>query len=356
MEIEISDKKVAVAMSGGVDSSLTAAILKNAGYEVYGFMLQTWKDPVYDKMLADPFQSAREVAAALNIPFEIIDVRKEFKDEVVEPFIQWYQNGLTPSPCVFCNRKIKWNYMLKAADSIGAKYVATGHYARITQDHEGLSELRMGRDGSKDQAYMLCQLTQSELSRTLFPLGELEKKEVRKMAAEMSVPSAHREDSQDLCFLPDGDYRSFLLRMSPGSIKRGDILDSQGRKVGEHQGLAFYTIGQRKGLGVFRADPVFVLEKDSINNTIIVGPLEELGKKTMQVNDINWISGQEVVEPLQAEVKIRYRANFASGTIFPIGKSSANVIFEKPLRDITPGQIAVFYRGDQVLGGGVIRA
>jgi tRNA-specific 2-thiouridylase len=356
MNIPLNNKKVAVAMSGGVDSSLTAALLLRSGYEVHGFTLQTWKEMsgLPEAASEDPFQSARDVATSLNIPFELIDVRDEFQAEIVEQFIQSYKNGLTPSPCVICNRKIKWKHMMAAADKVGAAFVATGHYARITRDENGLFELRMGKDAAKDQAYMLCRLTQKELSRTLFPLGEYNKTTVRKIAREFNIPSAQRDDSQDLCFLPDGDYRSFLQRISPDVNKKGDFLDSQGNKVGEHMGLAFYTIGQRKGLGIFRPEPLYVLEKNISRNEITVGPLEELGKREMLVEGVNWIDGKDFTASIQADVKIRYKAKLVSGLISPAGSGKVKVEFENPLRDITPGQVAVFYNEDKVLGGGNI--
>lgn len=348
--------KVAVAMSGGVDSSLAAALLKRDGYDVAGFMLKTWKDerPAGGNSLADPIESARSVAKTLGIPFEVIDIQAEFRENVVNSFIKDYQNGLTPSPCVFCNRAIKWKAMLAAADRIGARFVATGHYARVTRDAEGLFELRTGKDGSKDQAYMLCMLTQAELSRTMFPLGEYTKHRVREMAQEFELPTATQEDSQDLCFLPDGDYRGFLLRYSPEARKPGKIVDRQGNQLGEHEGLAFYTIGQRKGLGIYRPEPLYVLEKNLERNEVVVGTLTELGQQVMAVEAVNWISGRALDDGSMVDVKIRYKAKPVKGKIAVTGKTAVTVEFGTPMRDITPGQIAVFYDDDRVLGGGVI--
>lgn len=347
--------KVAVAMSGGVDSSLAAALLKRDGYDVAGFMLKTWKDErPAGSITTDPIESARSVAETLGIPFEVIDIQAEFWEKVVNSFIQDYQNGLTPSPCVFCNRAIKWKAMLAAADQIGARFVATGHYARVTRDADGLFELRTGKDGSKDQAYMLCMLTQAELSRTIFPVGEYTKRRVRELAYEFGLPTASQQDSQDLCFLPDGDYRGFLLRYSPGARKPGKIVDRQGNLLGEHEGLAFYTIGQRKGLGIYRSEPVYVLEKNLERNEVVVGTLAELGQQVMAVDGVNWISGRALDDESLVDVKIRYKAKPVKGRVTLTRKTAVTVEFETPMRDITPGQIAVFYDDDRVLGGGVI--
>jgi len=350
--------KVAVAMSGGVDSSLAAALLKSDGYDVAGFMLKTWKDEhlAGSHSVIDPIESARCVANTLGISFEVIDIQAEFREKVVHSFIKDYQNGLTPSPCVLCNRAIKWKAMLDAADRIGAKYVATGHYARVTRDPEGLFELRTGKDGSKDQAYMLCMLTQAELSRTIFPLGEYTKRRVRELAQEFGLPTASQQDSQDLCFLPDGDYRGFLLRYSPEARKPGKIVDQQGNQLGEHEGLAFYTIGQRKGLGIYRPEPLYVLEKNLERNEVVVGTRAELGHQVMVVESVNWISGRELDDGSMVDVKIRYKAKPVKGQITVTGKTEVKVEFRTPIRDITPGQIAVFYDDDRVLGGGVINS
>lgn len=350
--------RVVVAMSGGVDSSVAAALLIEQGYRVVGMMLRLWSEEgqeAYNRCCApDAVSEARRVAGMLGIPFYVIDAREQFRQVVVQDFLEGYAHGQTPNPCVVCNRQIRWGFLLEQALGVGGSYLATGHYARLQRSENGMVQLLRGIDRSKDQSYVLSVLNQQQLGHSLFPLGEMTKVEVRQRARALGMPVADKPDSQDLCFLGDTDYREFLKRHVPQAVEPGEIVDRQGRVLGRHQGLPFYTIGQRKGLGVYAAEPYYVLERDLENNRLVVGLESELGKSEMRVAVINWISGAPQENCLRAEVKIRYRALLADAEIFPDGVDQARVLFKQPLRDITPGQQAVFYQGEICLGGGVI--
>ena len=346
-------------MSGGVDSSVAAALLVRQGHPVIGMMLRLWSEPGSEAdnrcCTPDAMAQARRVAALLGIPFYAVDAQEIFRSTVVQAFIDGYTKGETPNPCLTCNRQVRWDFLLKHALALGAQYLATGHYVRLRQHpSQGFQVLRAG-DERKDQSYVLHVLNQQQLSHALFPLGELTKPQVRQLAAEMGLPVAERPDSQDLCFLGAGDYRQFLLRNAPQVHTPGPILDRLGQQIGEHQGLAFYTIGQRKGLGVPSATPLYVLAKDLPRNALIVGGIDELGLSELQAHNINWISGRAPASPLRAQVKIRYKATPAWAEIIPLGEQAAQVRFEQPQRDITPGQAAVFYSEDVCLGGGMIK-
>jgi len=254
-----------------------------------------------------------------------------------------------------CNRSIRWGYLLEQAQAVGAEYMATGHYARLSQAENGKVELRRARDLGKDQSYVLSSLNQAQLARTLLPLGEYLKPEVRELARKFNLPVAERPDSQDLCFLGSEDYRTFLSRHAPETVRPGLIVNRSGETLGEHQGLAFYTIGQRKGLRIAAPEPYYVLEKDLAENRLVVGMAAELGKQVMQVAEINWLEGEPPVERFSADVKIRYKANPASATVIPLADRRAQVEFDQPVRDITPGQLAVFYQEDRVVASGLIR-
>jgi tRNA-specific 2-thiouridylase len=299
---------------------------------------------------------ARRVAAILGIPFYALDARELFRQTVVKTFVDGYMQGETPNPCVVCNREIRWGFLLDQALASGAEFLATGHYARLNRTHDGEVELLKAVDTNKDQTYVLSSLSQYQLAHTIFPLGELQKAEVRQIARNYGLPVAERPESQDLCFLGTGDYRDFLIRHHPDTAKPGPIFDRSGNLMGEHKGLAFYTIGQRKGLGIAVQNPLYVLEKRIEYNCLIVGPATELGTKGIQIIGINWISGRAPSAPFRAEVKIRYKANMAWAEIFLDGNDNGQILFDRPLRDITPGQLAVIYQGDQVVGSGWIGA
>ncbi|HMB21984.1 MAG: tRNA 2-thiouridine(34) synthase MnmA [Chloroflexota bacterium] len=350
--------KVVIAMSGGVDSSVAAALLKEQGYDVIGMMLRLWSEPGKEDSnrccTPDSMAQARRVAAKLDIPFYVVDAKNVFRETVVQYFLDGYARGETPNPCLLCNRQIRWTFLLDHALALGADFMATGHYVRIRKDEEGKSELLRAVDRSKDQSYVLHVLNQEKLARALFPIGDYPKTEIRVIAERYGLPTASRPDSQDLCFLAGEDYRNFLQRHAAEMLKPGEILGRDGRSVGEHNGLANYTIGQRKGLGIASPVPLYVLGKDAITNTLIVGTREELGANALTARDVNWLSGEAPPGPFRADVKIRYTAKEAQALVTPLAGDQAQVQFDAPQRDITAGQAAVFFQGDILIGGGII--
>ncbi len=372
--------RVVVAMSGGVDSSVAAALLVEQGYEVIGVMLRLWAEGASPSLppltgrgetnaalpasggrvqgfnrccSVESIHDARAVADRLGIPFYVINAEQPFKENVVDLFVREYIAGRTPNPCLACNRRIRFGFLLAYARSLGARFLATGHYARIRRGADGRYQLWRGADRSKDQSYVLSVLGQAELAQALFPVGEYTKPEVRALAAARGLPTASRIESQDLCFIADGDYRRFLAEHAADGIRPGPILDRQGRRLGTHRGLPFYTIGQRSGLGVAASQPLYVLALDVTRNAVIVGTAADLGQRWLRAEQVNWIAGEAPSGPLQAAVQIRYRAEAVSATILPHG-DGVEVHLADPLRAITPGQAAVFYDGDICLGGGII--
>ena len=362
----MSEKPLVVAaMSGGADSSVTAALLVEQGYRVVGMMLRLWSEPGREESnrccTPDAMAQARRVAQQLGIPFYAIDVRERFRESVVQSFLDGYRLGETPNPCVVCNREIRWGALYEQARLVGAEYMATGHYARIRRSPDGTASLLKGLDEGKDQSYVLSVLTQEQLQHSLFPVGEYQKSEVRDLARKFGLTSADRPDSQALCFLAGEDYRSFLARIVPETLQSGEIVDRRGRVLGRHDGLAFYTTGQRKGLGISSPEPLYVLEKIPDLNRLVVGDAGELGRSDMTVEDLNWMDGSEPSllaggELFNVEVKIRYKANPVEAHISILPDHKVRVQFNRPLRDITPGQRAVFYQGAICLGGGKIQA
>ena len=365
---------VAVAMSGGVDSSVAAALLVERGYRVIGLMLRLWNEPGAEEdnrcCTPDAMALARRVAARLGFPFYTLDVQERFRETVVQAFIDGYSQGITPNPCVVCNRSIRWGFLLERARAFGADYLATGHYARLRDGEDGRFQLLRGVDASKDQSYVLSVLGQEQLAHTMYPLGEYHKTQVRELALRFDLPVASRPDSQDLCFLGQRDYRDFLARHAPETTRPGPIVTLDGEVIGQHQGLARYTIGQHKGLGgslgaafgtevtqtgEARPRRVFVIRKEAASNTLVVGLLEALGNQELRAGDVNWISGAPPAEPLRAQVKIRYKAQEAWAEVEPLPGGRARVVFDHPLRDITAGQRVVFYQGEVCLGGGTIQ-
>ncbi len=351
--------KVVVAMSGGVDSSVAAALLKQQGYDVSGMMLRLWSEPGREDSnrccTPDSMAQARRVAAILDIPFYAVDVKEMFRSSVVQSFLDGYAQGLTPNPCLVCNRMIKWGFLLEHARALGADYLASGHYARKRMTGDGREELLRAVDHAKDQSYVLHVLTQERLAQALFPVGEYSKPEIRALARNFNLPTASRPESQDLCFLAGQDYRDFIRHNAPGIACPGPILDRAGKLLGQHTGLAYYTIGQRKGLGIPSSVPLYVLAKDAVNNTLIVGLEAELGSRELAVSEVNWIARKAPAEPLRLQVKTRYTAREAWAQVTPQMGDRVQVLFEKPQRDLTPGQAAVFYEGEVVLGGGLIQ-
>src|SRR5215207_1937836 len=350
--------KVVVAMSGGVDSSVAAALLKEQGYEVIGMMLRLWSEPGKEESnrccTPDSMAQARRVAAKLDIPFYVIDAKDVFRETVVQYFLDGYARGETPNPCLVCNRQIRWTFLLDHALALGADFMATGHYVRIQQAENGRMNLLRAVDRAKDQAYVLHVLNQEKLKHALFPVGHYPKPEIRAIAERYGLPTATRKDSQDLCFLAGEDYRNFLQRNAAEMLTAGEIVTRAGTSIGEHTGLANYTIGQRKGLGVASAVPLYVLGKNAATNTLIVGTQEELGSQELTSREVNWLSGETPKEPFRAEVKIRYTAREAEAWVTPIDGNQAQVRFDAPQRDITAGQAAVFFQSDVVIGGGII--
>ncbi len=352
-------QRVVVAMSGGVDSSVAAALLVEAGYEVIGLMLNLWSEPGQECenrcCTPDSMAQARRVASKIGIPFYTIDAKQPFYDRVVRYFIDDYLIGKTPNPCGACNQFIRWDFLLNQAFSLDAQYLATGHYVRLTKSKKGLCSLSKAVDSQKDQSYILYSLGQIHLSHALFPLGQIYKTEVREIARSIDLPVADQPDSQDLCFLGGMTIRNFLTRHSNQLIKPGPIKDQHGRIIGEHQGLPFYTIGQRKGLGITNPTPLYVLEKDWNSNVLIVGTEESLGRNNMLASELNWISGELPRSSFIAEVKIRYKAPAIEALTIPLPSGDFRVEFPKPVRDITPGQVVAFYHDDECLGGGIIK-
>jgi tRNA-specific 2-thiouridylase len=366
--------KILVAMSGGVDSSLVAALLHEAGHEVTGVTMHLWDD---DERLAESLccsqemtESARRVCAQLGIPYYVFNYQKEFRRHVIDYFLSEYASGYTPNPCLACNRDIKFRALLTRATALGIEFVATGHYARIrrhderrkTEDEVAVNadsssfELLRARDPDKDQSYMLHMLQQSDLARLMFPIGEYTKPEVRAMAAERGLASADRPESQDICFVPGGDYRNLLREEQPESLRPGPIVDMYGREVGRHEGLPLYTIGQRRGLGVTAEQPLYVTELDIARNALIVGPKEALERRSLAADGVTFVSGAWPQAPFECLAQIRSHAGPVEAYVTPQATGHIQVEFAHPQRAVTPGQAVVLYDGDVVLGGGRIRA
>ncbi|MBK8800125.1 MAG: tRNA 2-thiouridine(34) synthase MnmA [Anaerolineales bacterium] len=356
-----TDTTVVVAMSGGVDSSVAAALLVEQGYHCIGVMMRLWAEVGAGEGSAnkccslESVHDARRVADELGMPFYLINVEQPFKQQVVDFFIDGYSHGVTPNPCIECNRHIRFDYLLNYARRLGADYLATGHYARLRRGADGKVQLLKGVDEAKDQSYVLSVLGQAELNDVLFPIGDYPKPEVRRMAAARGLPIASKHDSMDLCFIFDDDYRRFLRNWAAEAMRPGPIVDRRGHIYGEHSGLPGYTIGQRKGLGIAgAAEPLFVVELDYHNNTLVIGGAAELGKDRLIAARVAWTLDVAPAPGAHVQCKVRYKAQAVDCTIFPLADGRVEVRFAEPLRDITPGQGAVFYDGDLCLGGGII--
>ncbi|TET26005.1 MAG: tRNA 2-thiouridine(34) synthase MnmA [Dehalococcoidia bacterium] len=351
------EKKVVVAMSGGVDSSVAAAILKEEGYQVIGITMQVWPP---DKGAAfggccgvDAIEDAKKVAYNLGIPHYVLDFRDIFAEKVIADFCRQYSLGRTPNPCIRCNQYLKFDVLLKRAGGLGADFVASGHYARVEKDGSRYL-LKKGVDRNKDQSYFLYTLTQPQLEHTLMPLGSLTKGEVRGIASKLGLPVATKVESQEICFIPDDNYADFVRECLPRSVKSGPVLNRRGEVLGEHRGIPFYTVGQRKGLGIAAREPLYVTAIVPGRNAIVVGSKDEVYHKELIAGELNWISQGSLSEPIAARAKIRYRHQEAAAEIIPLEGGRVGARFKEPQMAITPGQAVVFYLGDSVLGGGTI--
>lgn len=356
-------KRVVVAMSGGVDSSVAAALLKEQGYEVIGLTMNLFslpKEICQEESLRSccgwrAFEDAQRVATTLKIPHYVADFRNSFEKKVIVDFCEEYRKGRTPNPCIRCNQYIKFEALIKRAQKLNADYIATGHHARIEYDAaRGQYLLRKGKDKEKDQSYFLYPLSQEQLSLALMPIGEKTKTEVRKIAQDLGLAVAQKAESQEICFVPAKNYAQFLKDRIPEGSKPGPIVDLKHHILGQHRGIIHYTIGQRKGMGVASPYPLYVLSIDVGKNEIVVGPNEKLYKNKLLASQVHFVSGEKLVHPLVVKAKIRYRHLEAKAVVTPVGKGRVCVEFEKPQRAIAPGQSVVFYDCDRVVGGGII--
>jgi tRNA-specific 2-thiouridylase len=346
-------ERVVVGMSGGVDSSVAAALLVQQGFEVIGVTMHLAGDASRCCSLEDA-DDARRVAETLGIRFYVANYTEGFRQEVIEPFADAYLLGQTPIPCVACNRRFKFHRLLERARVFGASRIATGHYVRLEPDPAtGRWQLRRGADPRKDQSYFLFDLTQEQLRHAVFPLGEWHKEDVRALARSLGLATAHKPESQEICFVPDGDYAAAVERIRPGALPGdGEIVDGEGRVLGSHAGIHHFTVGQRRGLGVASDRPLYVTRIDAAANRVVVGEAAALDIWSADVRGVSWIAGEPPSRPVRANVRVRYRHGGATARIEPHGQGRAHIHFEQPVRAVAPGQAAVFYYGDEMLGGG----
>ena len=353
--------RVVVAMSGGVDSSVAAARLVDAGHEVIGLSMQLYNQREGGESFGsccsiDDLHDARRVATALGVPHYIVNFEEQFQETVVRNFVDEYARGRTPIPCVHCNATLKFAHLVERADGLGATAVATGHYARVRFDEdERRFRLLRGVDDAKDQSYFLFALTQEQLSRAMFPVGDMTKPDVRAYAERLKLAVADKPDSHEICFIPDGQTGDFVERhMDADAARTGDIVDSSGALVGQHRGVHRYTVGQRKGLGVTKAIPMYVIRIEPVEQRLVVGPREELGRRDLTASGVNWIAGAPPDGPRRITARIRHRHADAPATVVSDGSTHASLQFDEPQLAVTPGQAVVFYDGDEVVGGGWI--
>ena len=356
----MAGKSVLIGMSGGVDSSVAAALLKEQGYHVIGATMRLWSYSdscdvkKHEGCCAESaVEDARRVCDKLGIDFYVMNFKDMFRDMVVDYFVDEYTHGRTPNPCIACNKYLKFNAFLKKALAMGIDYIATGHYAKIEQDKNGKYILRMSEAAKKDQSYVLYNFTQEQLAHTLMPLGGYDKEWVRKKAEELGLGVAHKRDSQEICFVEDDDYAKFITEYSDYKPHEGDILDINGNAIGRHRGIIYYTIGQRKGIGAY-GRPMFVMKIDAENNTITLGEKGMEFSNELTASDVNFISGEPPKSEIKISARIRYQAPAVSATFAPLDETRVRLVFDTPVRAVTPGQAVVFYDGDIVLGGGTV--
>lgn len=352
--------KALIAMSGGVDSSLAAKLMKDKGFDCIGCTMKLYhnEDAGIESSRTccslDDVEDARSVAYKLGMPFYVFNFTDAFRDTVIRKFIESYENGITPNPCIDCNRYMKFDKLYERAKTLGCDYIVTGHYARI-EEQAGKFVLKKALDETKDQSYVLYFMTQDQLVHTMFPIGSMQKTEVRAIAKESGFVNADKPDSQDICFVPNGDYASVIELQTGKESAEGNFVDKQGNNLGRHKGVIHYTIGQRKGLGVSSTEPLYVCNICPKDGNVVLGSNDDLFSREADVSDFNWISGEVPGSEFRCKAKIRYRQPEQWVTVIPTGADTVHIVFDEPQRAITPGQAAVFYDGDTVLGGGTIK-
>lgn len=356
----MDNKKALIAMSGGVDSSVAALLIKEQGYTSTGITMKLYNNDTIDKKentccSADDIADARAVCNKLDIPYYVFNFTDSFDEQVIRRFIDAYENGATPNPCIDCNRYIKFDRLMHRMKELEMDFVVTGHYARIEYNEStGRYELKKAVDSSKDQSYVLYSLTQEQLAHTLFPLGGMTKAEIRKIAEENNFINAHKHDSQDICFVPDGKYAEFIESYTGKSYPKGDFVDLQGKVLGEHKGIIRYTIGQRKGLGLALPAPMYVCQKDLANNKVVLCSNDELFSKELYANNINLITCNAIEKPMKVNARVRYNQKEQPATVVQVDEDKLHIVFDEPQRAISKGQAVVLYDGDTVVGGGTI--
>lgn len=354
-------EKVVVGMSGGVDSSVAAYLLKKQGYDVIGITMQVWQeDKEYEEKEGGccslkSVEDARKVAYKLDIPFYVINFKDIFKNKVIDYFVDEYMKGRTPNPCIACNKFIKFDALLKKAMALGAQYVATGHYATIERINDRYV-IRKSEDDKKDQTYVLYNFTQYELSHTLMPCGIYHKDKIREIAKEIGLNVYNKKDSVEICFIPDNDHGAFIKKQVPDKVKQGNFVDPKGNILGKHKGIVYYTIGQRKGLGIALGKPMFVTDINPFTNEVVLGSEEDIWKTELIAGDMNFIPFDKLQQPMEVEAKIRYLAKPSSAVIYPLENGTVKVVFKQKQRAVTKGQSVVFYNGDLLVGGGIIKS